>query len=421
MKKIFYILILVIISLSWYLTIYKDLSNKQELAKLLEKADKYYEKGIYSDSLENYKKALKIKYNPVVLEKMIKIYINQDREYLAISNINRSNLQYDSKLKLYSKIISKLMLNRQYKTMNKIMDSIDLNKFYQLKDMVDGKYEILDREYFDLRYSPLHKNYFIVKGKKWRIIDSNNRNLIRENFDEIYDVRNNLVSGKIDKFSGLYDWKENLKAKFDDEKIYIQDEETLIKYKKNAQLVNRLGEEIFKFDMISNISKNYYVVKNETWKILDKNLDLIEDLSVQDIKFDTFNNAIINEKIIVKNSGYQIYDFKNKKFSKTYEDIGFFYDGLIAVKKFNKWGYINADFEEVIDFKYDYAHSSTGGLAIVKKDGFYKILNLNTNKEVDISENIQEIYPFNSEGITFLKINDKWKMVKLIRSIYENF
>ncbi|MEK5037068.1 WG repeat-containing protein [Sporosarcina sp. FSL K6-3457] len=60
----------------------------------------------------------------------------------------------------------------------------------------------------------------------------------------------------------------------------------------------------------------------------------------------------------------------------TYEDGRTFSEGLAAVKRGNKWGYINEFGEVVIDFQYDHAHSFSEGKALVEKhikeDGYVR-------------------------------------------------
>ena len=51
-----------------------------------------------------------------------------------------------------------------------------------------------------------------------------------------------------------------------------------------------------------------------------------------------------------------------------YEDAKLFSDGLAAVKKNGKWGYINEKNEVVIDFAYDHAYAFSEGYAVVGKD-----------------------------------------------------
>lgn len=52
-----------------------------------------------------------------------------------------------------------------------------------------------------------------------------------------------------------------------------------------------------------------------------------------------------------------------------YEDAFSFSEGLAAVKKDGKWGYIDMEDSTVIPFQFDYAFSFSKGLAVAVKDG----------------------------------------------------
>lgn len=51
-----------------------------------------------------------------------------------------------------------------------------------------------------------------------------------------------------------------------------------------------------------------------------------------------------------------------------YEDAYVFSEGLAAVKKNGKWGYVNENDEVIIDFKYSFVNSFKEGKAIVARD-----------------------------------------------------
>lgn len=73
--------------------------------------------------------------------------------------------------------------------------------------------------------------------------------------------------------------------------------------------------------------------------------------------------------------------------SPQYEDADQFYEGLAAVKKDDKWGYIDETGKTVIPFEYDYCYPFSEGLAIVAKyrtvndiSGYYwYVIDVNNN------------------------------------------
>ena len=126
------------------------------------------------------------------------------------------------------------------------------------------------------------------------------------------------------------------------------------------------------------------------------------------------NDAIVDGKIIIKNDKYKMYDIKNNKFSQEYDDIDFSYGDYIAVKKGDKWTYIDRDFKEIIEGKYDLAKSFTCGIGIVKEGSYYIGID-RLGKELFKLEN--EIKQFSKEGVSFIRENEEWKMVRLVRFI----
>ncbi|MBE5822301.1 MAG: DUF3298 domain-containing protein [Clostridiales bacterium] len=58
-----------------------------------------------------------------------------------------------------------------------------------------------------------------------------------------------------------------------------------------------------------------------------------------------------------------------------YDDARDFKQEVAAVKKDNKWGYIDKEGNEVIPFIYDYATSFNGKLAVVRNEGKYGVIN----------------------------------------------
>ncbi|WP_298355293.1 WG repeat-containing protein [Runella sp.] len=63
------------------------------------------------------------------------------------------------------------------------------------------------------------------------------------------------------------------------------------------------------------------------------------------------------------------------KIPSIYENAMPFFEGLAAVKKGNKWGYINEYNEKIIPFEYEHADSFIGGMAVVSKNRKQGVIN----------------------------------------------
>jgi hypothetical protein len=58
-----------------------------------------------------------------------------------------------------------------------------------------------------------------------------------------------------------------------------------------------------------------------------------------------------------------------------YEEIGPFFEGLAAARKYGKWGFVNNNGEEIIPFVYDAATSFYEGKVLVIKNEKYYYIN----------------------------------------------
>jgi hypothetical protein len=59
----------------------------------------------------------------------------------------------------------------------------------------------------------------------------------------------------------------------------------------------------------------------------------------------------------------------------------------------NKWGYINAEGKQVVECKFDYAYSFSGGLAMVKLNGKY------SDYDMDSHSSITSYYGINDDNV----------------------
>lgn len=74
--------------------------------------------------------------------------------------------------------------------------------------------------------------------------------------------------------------------------------------------------------------------------------------------------------------------FYIKPFLNEYEDCQPFFDGLAAVKRNKKWGFINSKRELVIDCKYDEVRSFSENMACVKKYGSWGAIDMHGNERI---------------------------------------
>ncbi len=90
-----------------------------------------------------------------------------------------------------------------------------------------------------------------------------------------------------------------------------------------------------------------------------------------------------------------------------YDYAGVFSDGLAAVKKDGKYGYIDATGKVVVPLIYDNAGVFSDGLAIVEKGGKYGCIDQTGKEVIPISLIYDYVYAF-SDGLAKVRKNDKY-------------
>jgi len=86
---------------------------------------------------------------------------------------------------------------------------------------------------------------------------------------------------------------------------------------------------------------------------------------------------MVSVQINAQEAGHGFVNMKDssKSIPPVYGSASGFSEGLAAVKKGDKWGYIDVSNKVVIDFQFDYARSFKHGRAIVLKGDFYGVIN----------------------------------------------
>ncbi|MBO4961934.1 MAG: WG repeat-containing protein [Flavobacteriales bacterium] len=105
-----------------------------------------------------------------------------------------------------------------------------------------------------------------------------------------------------------------------------------------------------------------------------------------------------------------------------YDDAGHFFKGLALVKKDGKWGYVDKTGKEVIPCIYDYASDFSEGLASVEKDGKWGYVD-KTGKE--IAPCIYDYASGFSEGLASVEKDGKWGFIdktgkEIVPCIYDD-
>lgn len=392
-------------------SIYQDNDLKEKAKKYETTGDKFFQDGVYDDAIINYKKSIESIENIEINKKIIDSYLKKLNLVEARKAIETSKFDEEYISKIQSEILDIYLAENDYRNFNIYLDKV--------KEKVKNKYLIrtfnkfihTEKFYDDVKYSPSFKNFIVKKDDKWIIVNEKGRSLNLEKHENILGIWKNYYTAVEDDYTKVYDnfgsVKANLKGKYENfyENYLIKVDNTGMYY------VNRAGEKQSDiYTKISNFSNGKALIFKDKWKLINNKFQIIEEFDFKEVKIDEFNNAIHDNKIIFKDDKYTIYDIKNNKFSTKYDDIDYSYGEYIAVKK-NKWGYIDQNFNKVIDFKYDDASSFTENRGFTKLNNKFYIIDKN-GYSFEITD---EIFPFNNEGLSFIKTPNGYELIKLLR------
>lgn len=421
MKKTINILLIFIVVLTWRYHFTSQTKKINKYNEHLKKADTLYKMKANLDAYKEYEKTEKFMdetQGQYILSQKIKILLEEDEIAKARKVIDQAYLENIDISKISNEFLNYCIKNEKYKQMNDFIliysDKINLKEF---EDKIFGQFQALPG-----RFSQIHqvgeKMHLVSNNSKQFIIDDNARKIFTSYYDKIigFDEQNKLLTVKIKDENYLVDFEKNIRAKFEKGDISHYAAEAYIQKNKIYILRNRLNEELIKGDYISNQTNDHrLIIDKGKLKILDKNLNTKQKLSVNKLKINPNNDAIFNDTIVIKKDKMRLYNIKNMTYSKFYDDIDFNYGKYIAVKKNDKWAYVDSDFQEVTDFIYDKAKSFSNkiGFVTIKKQSYFIDEKFKTIRKC----NFTDFTGFNDKGVAFIKENGLWTMIKLVKEV----
>lgn len=340
--------------LSWNNVLSYHTNKSAEYDQHIEAAEKYMEKKIYIDAVNEYKKALKIKPDNYELAMQIAdIYqeLDDKQSYLSACNsaIVADRTKLDPYLILADYYFEVNNYTEAYRILSQAKIHIDDSKITDRIAKIKGNYRLSALQYDAISAFHYEKGKStgyapVLLEDSWGLVSTANKITVKCEYDDI----------------GLYS-------------------EDVIPVKKDGEY--------------------YYITVNGYRKLVpDTPMDYVG----------TFNNGYAPAE---KSGVWGYINKKMKEFHFEYEFAGCFYNGIAAVKKNGKWGIINTDFKMVHNFDFDdiltddYGFCSVYGVFWAKRDGQYYLYN--TAGEC-ISEGFEEVKPFASNEPAAAKKSGKW-------------
>lgn len=257
------------------------------------------------------------------------------------------------------------------------------NKLY--KASLNNKYGIID-ENLNIKIDMINdeiysnnKNILVLNEKEKYLLDKNfNKKILKNYYSNIQLGIGNYLYINSDNKYGIIDFDEIVKIspKYN-ELVNLNNKNILIGY---------IGKENYFINLDKNIEKkiNYenYSMESMNRAMVLKNgkIGYINELGEEVISTEYDGGFLYKEEKdfiqLKKEDSWYLLNLKTSKSKKIpFEDIGEYKDGLMVVKKEEKFGYIDKEGKIKIPLNYTIAEDFNNGLAIVSSDKGFGVIN----------------------------------------------
>lgn len=390
----------IIIVSSWgmYTTVSSRLEADQE--RMLATARDFIEKKIYDKGIAEFIGALKVKtaQNASILYELANVYKDAQSlteyrnvlqeliddetapEGMPLSDIYAEAFEYDY---INSRSVSDSL--SLLKDGIKKTGATDLINLYE-----DRRYTVNPRmELYDEAGIIIGGAGLVYQKGLWGYVNEKGNTLIKPgyeiatNFKDYAVVQNNgelYVINKNGKRQALASFTADEVRRFDGTTFSVrltgENDYVLARWLGGNNTAIEKGAENFEF--IGLFSDGIQARKKEgKWALIDRSerkVKLTSDYIYDSVVVDETGRCAVNSAIFIEMNGkYSMIDYAGKEIGQAYDDAKPFFEknGLAAVKKGDKWGFVNNAGEFIIDCIYEDAGSSSSGLAPVQMNGLW--------------------------------------------------
>ncbi len=374
-----------LIVIAWFTT-FTSKSDSEKQLNLIYKADDYMADKIYVTSIPLLEEAISYngKHNAEAEQRLKTCYINliEQRKYKNRYQdlLDAQMARDDASVDVFIEAANYYLADDKYnKAMEVFRDGIKKTEDNSLKELYENnRYEyILSFDKYQDMTAIYKGSLGVMLHDYWGVALSNGELILPCEYTQIstYDDDRTVVL----KDNEVYAVDDNnnrtalLKEKalnfgnLSSNRIPIQTSEGW----KNATADLEVGSTLYE-DM-GMYSDGYISVKeNGRWRLVDSKGEYLLDDSFDDIITDELGRAYYKNAVFVKTGDKVTLLVDKEPVGDTYDDARPFSDGdLAAVKKGDKWGYIDINGELIIDYQYDDALSFGNHLGAVKINGLW--------------------------------------------------
>ena len=406
MKKIFSILIIILIIGAWGTLFYRNNTLPQEYSDALAKSETAYEEGYYLEAQKLLDEAQSLpgassSYESDALQRDIYLGLHKMNQYE--SSLQRMIRQYPETEENYELLVKLYDENQDYKGLSGCLDDYvalwpENQALRQIDEAYSRLYEYRATGYYDVKY--ISSSLLDIQMMEYELGDGDEPEVRRELLNAegftVFDAGTQAISVSEDGNSyficdqegkwTLVDGSLNLIARNDEvtfesigrlgtngvatalingEKHYINE---------RMQVNSRVWEDFCDF------SNGIAAVKlNGSWALVTAGeVGSVEEFPYTDVARNDSGYCVTNGMAVVADAGgYYVLDADSRKpvFENRFEELKAFNSTQpIAYREGQKWGFIYSDGEVMTPAMYEDARSYVNGYAAVKQNGLWGIV-----------------------------------------------
>lgn len=387
MKKNLSIVMLVLLGLAWYVTLSSWLGNEAKYEEMIAEAQRMEEKGLYLDAIAKYEEAKGIKGEVLELEE----YIADD--YLAMGDYKSYRTRLNGIIDAYGPVEADVVklydFTKEYFSEGTLIDLVkgwykrypDNEIVSQYYDGMKGKYTERTCAYDNIEdFAGAYAVY--TQGGQKGLIDTEGSPVIEAVYDEIvFDGKDKQMISVKDGDGCFFVNDKGYKTEMPEENyealgIVSQGRIAAKKGGKYGYLDTKFHA---KTEFIYDAATPFYegtgaVRQEEKWALINKQGELTTEFVFDQVLSNSRGICSMNKRIAVKQG--EAYFWVNEKGERisdqNYDGIKAFEgDGMCAVCRRDKWGFVDQDDNLIIDYIYEDAKPFTNGYAAVCEDGVW--------------------------------------------------
>lgn len=389
------IICVVLCLLGWFMMVSNNAAQAKEYKEHVSLADSYVKEGLYQRAILEYKAAFKIENNEEIAEKILAAYelrFEEDTEGTFDPFVEDMEMLlgvYPANEKLTMHLAQRYLDRQDYRKAytwlaNAHEHGANSDKLVEMLRTARYAYSVRANNYNAVK-NTVESNYVVAKENLWGVYNREDGLLWDCKYSFISQPNEEgVILVTMEKDSRLIDGEGMVlgifKEKVVDAGIYSDGLVAASTGGKYAYYDEFAKKQFGEYDVAGTfVDGRAAVQKGDKWYLVDKAGESCSD-NFAHIVLGADGKYLVNDVMIAASSKgqYKVYDkeLNEKADLGKYDAVDIITkDGIIAVCKDGKWGFVNTEGKEIVKPTYEAAHSFSNGLAAVCKDGKWGYIN----------------------------------------------